>query len=448
MGGLTRRRLIATAGAGAATAALPRTAVAAARKTAAKPPRGVWLAGDLHSHTVLSHDVWSGPDDDNTSIQDAYTYGWTAGEQIFHGETRGLNFLALTDHDRTDALRLAEYRSDKLTLLPAYEHSLGGGHSGVFMPSVADLADIIRDANGGTDFFSSDPVARDAALQSYLDAIHAKGGIAVLNHPFYGNSGDGEAIYWKYGDDVSANFDAVEVWNIGWPARHDTLPFADSDNSLSLPWWEQQIVSRARRPAVGGSDNHWRSTTAIQGVGQPTTWVYATDRSTTAILDAVRAGRTFVAAEPPALHGAQLFLTAKEAWKGGHRAMVGGEVASGGPVAVKVRAVNGEGNTLRVVSGTGVPGAPAVVVAEQSVSSPNETHTFRVVLPQGGWVRAEVFVNDGYWMTALTSPIYAGDPVGTAQPTTGAVATYGDTTRRNTQKPLALRMRRGSGCGC
>ena len=103
---------------------------------------------------------------------------------------------------------------------------------------------------------------------------------------------------------------------------------------------------------------------------------------------------------------------------------------------------------LRVVSGTGVPGQPATVVGEQTVTSPDQTNTFRVVLPQNGWVRAEIFVNDGYWMTALTSPIYAGAPIGTATPTTGAVATYGDTTRKNTQKPLALRMRRGSGCGC
>ncbi|MFL5896065.1 MAG: CehA/McbA family metallohydrolase [Thermoleophilaceae bacterium] len=447
MGGLTRRRLIAGAGATAAAAAVPRAAIAAAT-AAGQPSRGRWLAGDFHSHTVLSHDVWSGPDDDNTSAQDAYTLGWTAGQQIFHAETRGLDFLALTDHNRTDALRLAEYRSDKLTLLPGYEHTLSGGHSGVFMPSVADLADIIRDSDGSTGFWGSDPASRDAAVQRYLDLVHAKGGIAILNHPFYGNANDGDAIYWKYGNDVSAGFDAIEVWNIGWPARHDTLPFADSDNYLSLPWWEQQILARARRPAVGGSDNHWRSTTAIQGVGQPTTWVYAGGRSTSAILDAVRAGRTFVAAEPPALGGARLLLTAREAWKGGQRAMVGGEVASGGPIVVKVRATGSEGNTLRVICGSGVPGEPAAVVAEKRVSGPDETHSFRLVLPEGGWTRAEVFVDDGYWMTALTSPIYGGAPVGTATATTGAAATYGDPTRTNTQKPLALRLRRGAGCGC
>ena len=439
MGGLTRRRLIAGAGASAAAIALPRAALAAKPSGAERPRRGAWLAGDFHSHTVLSHDVWGGPDDDNTSAQDAYTLGWSAGEQITHAEVRGLDFLAITDHNRTDALRLPEYRSDKLSLLPGYEHSLWGGHAGVFMPDVASLADIVKDSDGSTGFQG------DAAVARFLDAVHARGGIAVLNHPFYGNSGQGEAIAWKYGNDVSALFDAIEVWNIGWPARHDTLPFADSDNYLSLPWWEKEILGRARRAAVGGSDSHWRTTTAIQGVGQPTTWVYARNRTPRAILDAVRAGRTFVASEPPALGGARLLLTARETRRHGRKAMVGGTVAPGVPLAVTVEVRNGEGNTLRLISG-------GQVVAEQAVTRPQETHTFPLVLPAGGWVRSEIFINDGYWMTALTSPIFAeGEAApGTvaARATSGPAAAYGDTKRRNTQKPIAMRLRRDSGCGC
>ena len=50
-----------------------------------------------------------------------------------------------------------------------------------------------------------------------------------------------------------------------------------------------------------------------------------------------------------------------------------------------------------------------------------------VVLPGGGWVRAELFQHPALAMTALTSPIYAG-PRAPARvrrpPTTGPPPTY------------------------
>ena len=96
----------------------------------------------------------------------------------------------------------------------------------------------------------SELAQRKAALGRFIDQVHALGGITVLNHPFYGNKNAGEAIAWGYTPDASQALDAVEVWNISWAARHDTNPVADSDNYLSLPWWEREIVSRRHIPAV------------------------------------------------------------------------------------------------------------------------------------------------------------------------------------------------------
>lgn len=387
----------------------------------AAPGAGVWLAGDLHCHTVLSHDVWGGPGDDNTSTEDAYTLGWTAGEQIANAESRGLDFLAITDHNRTDALFLPEYRSSKLTLLPGYEHSLAGGHAGVFVPDrSAFLADdgshtVLRDVDGSASFTGDD------ALTRFIDQVHGLGGITVLNHPFYGNANDGEAVAWGYTPDASQFMDAVEVWNINWAARHDTLPVADSDNYLSLPWWEREIVGRRHVPAVGGSDNHYRATYAVQGVGQPTTWVYAADRSVGAIFDAVRAGRTFVSAEPPVLAGPRLFLTVREDWTGGSSAMVGGTARALGPLVATVRVEHGAGNVLRLVAAGQVVGATTVL--------PTTTeYSFPVVLPKAGWLRAELYVSPGYWMSAVTSPIYVRGVAPAAvrrQATTGPAVSYG-----------------------
>jgi len=432
MSALTRRRLFELAAAGAAGAA---AAPALARRRRA---RGVWLAGDLHSHTVLSHDVWGGPDDDNTGLEESYTLGFTAGEQIRNAELRGLDFLAITDHNRTDALRLPEYRSGQLTLIPAYEHSLGGGHAGVFVPDAARLADIVRDADGTTGFDD------DAGAARFLDAVHARGGIAVLNHPFYGNEDQGETIAWGYGLEVSRRFDAVEVWNIGWPARHDVLPFADADNYLSLPWWESQIVSHRRVGAVGGSDSHWRLTSVLNGVGQPTTWVHARNRSPAAVLRAVREGRTFVSAEPPGLGGARLLLSAREEWGNRGRAAVGDTVRARGPLQARVRAIGGNGSRVRLV-------ASGMVVADEPVVLSDQTFEFPVVLDPGGWLRAELYLDRGYWMTALTSPIYAEGRAPArrrARPSDGDLAGYGHPTKRQAHPSTLVQLRRRSGCDC
>ncbi len=424
---ITRRRFLEISAGTGLAAALPVLRPASAFALPSKPLTGQWLAGDFHCHTILSHDVWAGPGDDNTSEEDFYTLGWSAGQQISIAESRNLDFLAVTDHDRIDALHLPEYTSSRLVLVPGYEHSLRGGHAGVFVPDKALLTDIVRDTDGSKGFED------DGALLRFLQLVHDLSGLAVLNHPFYGNREAGEALAWGYGIDASLGFDAVEVWNIGWPARHDTIPFADSDNYLSLPWWEQEFVSRREASAVGGSDNHWRSTTAVQGVGQPTTWVFAADRSPQAIFDGVRAGRTFIAAEPPSMAGARLFLTAREDWNNGDEAMVGDDVRYEGPLDVTVRVENGSGNILRVVS-TGT------VVAEEPVLSPVSEHHFGVVLPQDGWLRAELFLERGHWMTALTSPIFASRQKAPGHsredPVVGNPLFYGHPQARSTYLPI------------
>jgi hypothetical protein len=429
---INRRQLLQRGALAAGALATSRTGIAVAE------PRGHWLAGDFHSHTVLSHDVWGGPGDANTGIEDAYTFGFTTAEQIANAEARRLDFLAITDHNLVDAAHSAEYRSGRLTLVPGYEHSLAGGHSGVFVPDRESLREIVKDTDGSTAFGGDDGARR------FLDLVHARGGIAVLNHPFYGNRDQGEALAWGYGPEVSADFDAVEVWNIGWPARHDTIPFADSDNYLSLPWWEKEVLSRRQVAAVGGSDSHWRASSGLNGVGQPTTWVYARGRTPAAVLRAVREGRTFIAAEPPALGGSRLFLEAREAWRGGRRAMVGDTVRANGPLKVKVVVENGGGSRLRLV-------ANGEQLADTLVLGHYRRLAFELVLPDPAELRAELYVDRGYFMTALTSPIYASGKAPArhrAGPHSGPAVTYGHPSKHRGAPSEQVMLRRRAGCGC
>jgi hypothetical protein len=344
---------------------------------------GAWLAGDLHCHTVYSHDVYGGPSDDNTGLDEAYTLGWEPSGQIQIAELRGLDFLAITDHNDVRALTDPGYKSSKLTLVPGYEHSLSHGHAGCL--GIDQKLDI--------------DTSDDAGAIALRDAVHTLGGAFILNHPFYDNG-------WGYTPAVRP--DSIEVWNIGWPYRHIAPKLlgtpvppepAVSDNYRSLPYWERSFLATGKMPATGGSDNHYRATTAIQGVGQPTTWVYAQDRSWQAILDGIKAGRTFVAAEPPLMGGVRIDLTAAS---GTTTWMLGDTVpASAGLVTVSARVLNAPLHHLTfVVDGVRRPA--------KKVLLPDQTFRIKLNAARVDRVRVEVAIAPRYWMGALTSPIYFG----------------------------------------
>jgi hypothetical protein len=387
---LSRRELLYAA---AATAALSKVPGAGARQ-------GVWLAGDLHCHSVYSHDVWSGPDDDNTGPEELYTHGHTPGEQIALATVRGLDFLAITDHNRVESIHAPDYVSSSLTLVPGYEHSLpGSDHAGVFVASRDLLPDVIPASNG---------------TGAWLDEIHARGGMAICNHPFYGNKNDGDALAWDQSLADTQRFDAVEVWNSMWLTRHEVTPVYEPDNHLAVRWWDTTL----RCAATGASDNHWKTLDPTAGVGQPTTWVYAPANTPAGVIAGVQAGRTTISWQPPALGGPFLTLDVVEDWSG-RAAMVGGSVRGDGQLLAVVTTRNALGMTLRLVAnGTEVVHSSRVTASRTEVP---------LVLPHGGRLRAELLLEERYALTALTSPIHADGRApakARREPTRGEPLTY------------------------
>lgn len=339
---------------------------------------GIWLAGDFHVHTTYSHDVCgTPPTPDNCHPDDPadpYTWGLTPGEQIALAGTRGLDFVALTDHGTIAQQSDPGYRSDSVTLVNGYENSMSGH---------AQMLGATKLYGGGNTC---------SQVSSVASALRADGGAFQINHPGDGGVGEGN---WprRLGGPECLVPDSIEVWNIG-PWYWQVPAPAANDNDRAVRFWESFLDAGDHVAATGGSDNHWLSTHAVQGVGQPTTWVFAAENTPEAIVAGVRAGRTTISNQPPRLGGARLLL-------GSGASIVGDTVprsstfnviavaAEGDPASVVggiVRLVGNGGRTIaeKPLASAGVSGQQGAYVADFTLS-PDATDT---------WVRAELFVPD------------------------------------------------------
>jgi len=338
-----------------------------------------WVAGDLHIHTTWSHDAWGGPADDTTDADEFYTLGWSPGDQIAIAESRGLDFVALTDHNNTLSVHDPGYTSDRLTLVPGYEASFAGHTQLVGVDRCfgrAGQTELIDRCNRGE--IVSGRSAED--MRAVARHVRDAGGLFQINHPSDGKTPNGDNWKQRFGDGNGAPDggdaivpDSIEVWNVG--AWHWQVPAPSSnDNDWSLAFWETYLNAGHRVAATGGSDNHWRSVTAVAGAGQPTTWVYVTEPGVAGIVAGIRAGRTTLSHQPPALGGPRLGLESADG-----TSLIGGDVQPGAQVIV--RAEGAAPNAIvRVVTNLG----------PQEVPLPIEG-ALRVTVPEGAkWLRAEL----------------------------------------------------------
>jgi predicted metal-dependent phosphoesterase TrpH len=332
-----------------------------------------WYRGDLHMHTAHS--------DGGCSSQSGRMVPCPLFLSVQTAAARGLDFIAITDHNtgsQNDDMRELQPYFDRVLLIPGREMTTFHGHFNVF--GVTQFIDY-RVTQGGLNL---NAVLRDA---------ESKGGIASVNHA---ESPGGEACMgcrWEPPTDEDMSlFTAAEVINGGRMSSH-------------AKFWDAQLRDGHRLSAVGGSDSH--NATALPGptgsIGWPTTVIEADELSVSAILNGIRAGRTFV--DLTASHDKELDF---EAESDGTHARMGETVNTGvgAPLKIQIHVVACAGSVVHLL----LDGEETGTIQPMPVDNANFNSTAAVAIGAGRhWLRLEVRDGNGT-LQLMSSPLYINFP--------------------------------------
>jgi hypothetical protein len=332
-----------------------------------------WFRGDLHMHTAHS--------DGECPSQTGKMVPCPVYFTVDAAARRGLDFIAITDHNASsqyDAMRELQPYFDKVLLIPGREITTFQGHIN-FLGST-DFVDFRLDGKTVPD------------VNTLLRSAARVGAITSINHPA---SPTGEICMgcgWTPSAPVNMHLlTAVEAVNGG-----------DEKYGINdLAFWDKQLNKGCRLTGIGGSDNHrpMQPLDQIGSVGSPTTVVYATVLSTSAILDGIRAGHVFI--DLAGTHDRLLEVTAHIA---DHVASTGDELsaAPGESVYFEAHVMAAAGGKLRWIE----DGQVAASSTSAAISTADASQTFAWTSDgQRHWFRAEVTGPDGkLWLIA--NPVY------------------------------------------
>jgi predicted metal-dependent phosphoesterase TrpH len=184
---------------------------------------------DLHVHTTYSSDSLITPE-----------------ELVYYSKKRGLNAVAVTDHNKLEGAYKIAKETDFL-IIPGMEVSSSDGHI---------VALNIKK-----------PIPRGFSAAETVERIHSAGGVAIACHPF---------VFFKgcLRDRVCSTFDAIEVIN----AR--AFPFKKSVSKA------EEIAQRLNLSRVAGTDAHYGPQ-----IGYGYTVIDSEDSTVEAVCRAIVAGR-------------------------------------------------------------------------------------------------------------------------------------------------------------
>ena len=333
-----------------------------------------WLRGDFHYHTTYSEDARRQMGDDvQTSVSLC--------------EWAGLDFVAFTDHRTVAHHSDPHFKSNQLVLLAGEEWG-HGAHAGAI--GIQTLV----------------PEVGAKRVDQAIQDTHRQGGIFIINHPC-----DQGSVWYSSTKDI----DAVEVWNTPWSLKKDDTSLLQAQlevaqlgftpnpyilpalahtgggsNYQALKFWEEMLNAGRKIPLVGGGDRHMATVP-----GQPSTYVLAQSRSRKGILDAVRAGRTYVTRGPDG--PTSLSWKADADNDGIYESQIGDTVGVGQSVPFRLQVTTRSGGTLEIVKNGQVVHKQALPAGQATVSwvdTPGSASWYRVDIYEPiswSWPNAQAF---------------------------------------------------------
>ncbi len=224
-----------------------------------------WYAGDFHVHTRESGDA-------SPSLEEVATFA----------ESRGLDFVMLSDHNTTSQLELiaaTQSAHPSLLLVPGVEITTYEGHAMGL---------------GATEWIDHRLGFEGRTIDQVVADVHAQDALFSINHPAFSLGDACIGCGWSamLGPDA---LDAVEL-------QTGALSVTGVFYARSERFWEDLVAAGHHVVALGGSDDHSAGTgTGMfdSPIGSPTTMVYAQELSVAALMEGVRRGRTVVKLEGP-----------------------------------------------------------------------------------------------------------------------------------------------------
>jgi hypothetical protein len=330
-----------------------------------------WYRGDLHMHTAHS--------DGQCNSQTGKRVPCPVFLTLQAAATRGLDFIAITDHNTTsqyNSLRELQPYFDRLLLIPGREITTFEGHANIF---------------GSTEFVDFRVGSKTTPdMNALFERVARSNAIISINHP---NAPTGEACMgcgWSPKTTDMHLVSAIEAVNGG----------SEEGPHSGIPFWDKQLDAGYRPTAIGGSDNHNAELPPDRpgSVGSPTTVIYASELSVEAILAGIRSGRIFI--DLTASRDRLLDLSAQ---KGATTAAMGGDLpaASGEIVSLSIHVLACQGSSVQVlIDGEQKLGIPA------AITSPDQTLTSQWQSDgKRHWLRADVVSESGK-LQVLGNPVY------------------------------------------